>query len=102
MGGLAAGADGAQSPAPQANAHNNSEKANERENLEKNLASIEQVGMAVFQVGIGEDAVDEEQNGRGKNKVVEAAPERAANARSQQRREEDQQQQIQRRLHRRD
>ena len=96
MGGLVAADGGAQSPSSQADAHSNGEKADDRKNLKKDFASIEQVGMAVLQVRICEDAMDEEQHCGGKDEVVETTPKRAANASSQERREEDQQQKIER------
>jgi len=45
--------------------------------------------MTVLQVGIREDAVDEEQHCTGKDEVVQASPDRAANTRSQERRDKD-------------
>ena len=50
--------------------------------------------MTVLQVGIREDAVDEEQHCSGKDEVVQASSDRAANTRSQERRDKDQQKKV--------
>src|ERR1700743_1377427 len=48
-------------------------QTDQKRDLDKDFASIEEVRVAVFEIGIGEDAVQEQQNGAGKNQIVQAA-----------------------------
>ena len=85
---------GAQSLAPKTNAKRDGEKADKSKNLDKDFASIQQVGMAILQVGIGEEAVEEKKHGGRKNQVMDAPPKRAPHARPKKRRDEYQQQEV--------
>ena len=67
---------GAQSLAPKTNAKRDGEKADKRKNLYKDFASIQQVWMAILQVGIGEETVKEKRTAAGENQVRDAPPKR--------------------------
>jgi hypothetical protein len=69
-------------------------QAQERCRFNKDLAAVEQVRVAVFEIRVGEDAVQEEQNRSREDEIVQASPERTADAGAEQRREEHQQQEI--------
>ena len=81
---------GAQSLAAKTDAKRDGEKADKSKNLDKDFASIQQVGMAILQVGISEEAVEEKKHGGRKNQVMDAPPKRAPNARPKKRCDEDQ------------
>jgi len=50
--------------------------------------------VAVLEVGVGEDAVDEEQDGGGEDEVVQVAPDGAGEACAEQGRDKDEQEQV--------
>ena len=69
-------------------------EAQERCQFDKDFATIEQVRVAVLEVRVSEDAVQEEQHCSGKDEIVQASPKRPADAGAEQRREENEQQEI--------
>lgn len=64
--------------------------------LKEDLAAVEQVGVAVLEVGVGEDAVDEQQYSAGIDEPVQVAPHGAGHAGSDQRTDQDDHDQIER------
>jgi len=72
-------------------------QAQERCRFDEHFATVEQVRMAVLEVRVSQDAVQEEQHRSGKDEIVQASPQRTAEAGAEQRREEHEQQQIERR-----
>jgi hypothetical protein len=60
------------------------EEADESGGFHEDLASIEQIRVAVLQIWIRENAVQQQQHGRGKDQIVQVAPKGPADARAQQ------------------
>jgi hypothetical protein len=56
------------------------EGAEQEGNFDEDLTSVEQVGLSVFQQGVGEDAVEEEKSGSGKRQIVQSAPDGTTDA----------------------
>ena len=70
---------------------NDGDETQERRRFDKDFATVEQVRVPILQVRVGEDAVQEEQNRSGKDEIVQASPDRTADAGAEQRRKEHQQ-----------
>ena len=75
---------------------NDGEEAQDRCRFNKYFATVAQIRMAVLQVRVREDAVEEEQHRSGKDEIMQAPPQRTADAGAEQRREEHHQQEIER------
>jgi hypothetical protein len=60
----------------------------------EDFAAVEEVGVAVFEGGVGEDAVEEQKCGSREYEVVEVSPEGAADAGAQERGDEDEYEKV--------
>ena len=75
---------------------NDGDETQDRCRFNKYFATVAQVRMAVLQVRVREDAVEEEQHRSGEDEIVQAPPQGTADAGAEQRREEHYQQEIKR------
>jgi len=87
----------AQALAAKTIADDNGYEAQKRCRFDKGFTTVEQVRVAVLEVRVGENTVQEEQHRGGKDEIVQTPPERTTNAGAEQRREEHEQQEIERR-----
>jgi hypothetical protein len=86
----------AQALAAKTVADGNGKNAQERRHFDKDFATVEQVRVAVLEIRVSENTVQEEQYRGGKDKIVQAPPQRTANTGAEQGREEHEQQEIER------
>ena len=69
---------------------------NRATDFDEHLAAVQQIDLAVRQCGIGEHTVDEHENERGKDQVVELPPQWASHAQAKERGDDDDQQRVKR------
>lgn len=86
----------AQALAAKTVADGNGKKAQERRHFDKDFTTVEQVRVSVLEIRVSENTVQEEQHRRGKDKIVQAPPQRTANTGAEQGREEHEQEEIER------
>jgi hypothetical protein len=91
---MRAGRCGAEAFSAETIAEEGGGEADEGRGFDENLAAVEEVGVAVFEGGVGEDAVQEKQDGCGEDEVVEVSPKGAADAGAQERGDEDEHEEV--------
>jgi hypothetical protein len=91
---MRAGRCGAEAFSAETIAEESGSDADEGRGFDEDLTAVEEVGVAVFERGVGEDAVEEEQRGCGEDEVVEVSPEGTADAGTQERRDENEHEEV--------